>query len=181
VSVSEFEIQCDFPACSRTLRHGAVRPPLTVTEFRQGVGMLLRAHRWITDAMGHNLCPYHSQRDDDTRILRDRRQWQRQLMRTRWPATYPVGSTTPSAYSDTRGWGGTSERDGTWPERFCPSPSPWTPNTAQTAQGFGHLKCRFGLPFPMPRSRPGLVGELRVWSQYIGTAAGQLPGSISAT
>jgi hypothetical protein len=81
VSVSQFEIQCDFPACSRTLSHGAVRPPLTVTEFRQGVGMLLRAHRWKTDAMGHNLCPYHSQRDDETRIKHDRRQWQRQLMR----------------------------------------------------------------------------------------------------
>jgi hypothetical protein len=68
VSVSQFEILCDFPGCSRRLSHGEVRPPLSVAEFRQGAGMLLQAHRWMTDGIGRDLCPYHSPCDDDSQI-----------------------------------------------------------------------------------------------------------------
>jgi hypothetical protein len=70
VSVSQFKIQCDFPECSRTLSHGAIRPPLSVTEFRSRVAILLGAHRWLTDAVGQDFCPFHSPHDDSERIYR---------------------------------------------------------------------------------------------------------------
>jgi hypothetical protein len=64
MSVSFFEISCDFPDCEMTIAHGPARPPLSAGAFREAVGLLLVAHRWTVDEEGDDLCARHSQSSD---------------------------------------------------------------------------------------------------------------------
>jgi hypothetical protein len=61
MSVSSFEVSCDFPDCQMTIAHGSVRPPLLVGAFSNGVGQLLAAHRWTVDDEGRDMCALHPQ------------------------------------------------------------------------------------------------------------------------
>jgi hypothetical protein len=69
MTVSSFKIACDFPDCKVTIIHGAVRPPLLVAEFSEGVGQLLVAHRWTIDDKGRDMCPFHSPAHDQVQAL----------------------------------------------------------------------------------------------------------------
>ena len=61
MSVSFFEISCDFPDCEMTIAHGRARPPLSAGAFGEAVGLLLVAHRWTIDEKGRAMCALHSQ------------------------------------------------------------------------------------------------------------------------
>ena len=64
MSVSYFEICCDFSDCEMTIAHGPSRPRLTVEAFREAVDLLLVAHRWTVDEHGRDICALHSQSPD---------------------------------------------------------------------------------------------------------------------
>jgi hypothetical protein len=64
MSVSFFEISCDFPDCEMTIAHGPARPPLSTGAFGEAVGLLMVAHRWTVDEDGRDLCALHSQSSD---------------------------------------------------------------------------------------------------------------------
>jgi hypothetical protein len=64
MSVSLFEISCDFPDCEVTIAHGSTSPPLSAGAFREAVGLLLVAHRWTVDEKGGDVCALHSQSSD---------------------------------------------------------------------------------------------------------------------
>jgi hypothetical protein len=61
MSVSLFEISCDFLDCEITIAHGPTSPPLSAGAFREAVGLLVVAHRWTVDEEGRDLCALHSQ------------------------------------------------------------------------------------------------------------------------
>jgi hypothetical protein len=61
MSISLFEISCDFPDCKITIAHGPAGPRLTAGAFQEAVDLLLVAHRWTVDEKGRDLCALHSQ------------------------------------------------------------------------------------------------------------------------
>jgi hypothetical protein len=61
MSVSLFEISCDFLDCEIAIAHGPTSPPLSAGGFLESVGLLLAAHRWTVDEGGRDLCALHSQ------------------------------------------------------------------------------------------------------------------------
>jgi hypothetical protein len=64
MSVSYFEICCDFPDCEMAIAHGPSRPRLTAGAFREAVDLLLVAHRWTVDVDSRDICALHSQSSD---------------------------------------------------------------------------------------------------------------------
>jgi hypothetical protein len=64
MSVSLFEISCDFPDCEITIAHGPAGPRLTAGAFQEAVDLLIVAHRWTVDKQGRDLCALHSASSD---------------------------------------------------------------------------------------------------------------------